>query len=128
MPHRRAGVGAVPMAFTGLDMHDIPDVDLALFVLRCHHPGARGHDQDLVAAMRMPTGGSALAEVHHAAVIVGRIPGLNDGLTCPGNRSCPPFDRLGAFHWDIRYVVKPDHLHDDSPLRLTVFKLSEIRN
>src|SRR5438132_12780515 len=69
--------------------------------------------------MRMPSRGATLTEVHHAAVIVRRIPGLNDGLTRPGNRSGPPFDPLSAFHWDIRYVSKRDHLHDDSPLGLT---------
>ena len=44
MPHRRIGLGAMPMAFTGLDMHDITHVDLTLLVLVCHHAGARGHD------------------------------------------------------------------------------------
>jgi hypothetical protein len=81
MPHRRVRLGAMPMAFTGLDMHDITDIDLALFVLRCHHAGARGHDQDLVAVMRMPSRGAALAEVYHAAVIIRRVPGRNDRLT-----------------------------------------------
>jgi hypothetical protein len=33
-------------------MHDIAHVDLALFMLVCHHAGARGHDQHLVAGMR----------------------------------------------------------------------------
>jgi hypothetical protein len=28
-------------------MHDITDIDFALFVLRRHHAGARGHDQHL---------------------------------------------------------------------------------
>src|SRR3984893_4581754 len=70
MPHRRIGLGAMPMAFTGLDMHDITHVDLTLFMLRRHHAGARGHDQNLVAGMRMPSRGAPLAEVHHAAVIV----------------------------------------------------------
>jgi hypothetical protein len=31
--------------------------------------------------MRMPSGGAALAEIHHAAVVVRRIARLNDGLT-----------------------------------------------
>jgi hypothetical protein len=44
MSHRRIGLGAVPMAFAGLDLHDVTDVDLALFMLGCHHAGARGHD------------------------------------------------------------------------------------
>ena len=38
----------MPMSFTGLDVHDIAHVDLTLFMLRCHHAGARGHDQYLV--------------------------------------------------------------------------------
>src|SRR6266851_5556590 len=81
MPHRRVSLGAMPMTFTGLDMRDIADIDLMLFMLRCHHAGARGHDQDLVAGMRMPSRGATLAEVHHAAVIVRGVPRLNDGLT-----------------------------------------------
>ena len=80
MPHRRIGLGAMPMAFTGLDMHDIAHVDLALFMLVCDHARARGDDQHLVAVMRMPTRGATLAEVHHAAIIIRGIPGLNDGL------------------------------------------------
>src|SRR5438270_11527375 len=100
------------MAFAGLDMHDVADIDLALFVLRRHHAGARGHDQYLVAAMGMPARGAALAEVHDAAVVVCAIPGLDDGLTRPGNRAGPAFDPLGAFNWDIRDVFERDHLHD----------------
>ena len=80
MPQRRIGLGAMPMALTGLDMRDIAHVDLALFMLRRHHAGARGHDQHLVAVMRMPSRGATLAEVHHAAVIVRGVPRLNDGL------------------------------------------------
>ena len=80
VPHRRIGLGAMPMAFTGLDMHDIADVDFTLLVLVRHHAGARGHDQHLVAVMRMPTGGATLAEVHHAAVIIRGVPRLDDGL------------------------------------------------
>ena len=84
MPHRRVGLGAVPMAFTRLDVHDITDIDLMLFMLRRHHAGARGDDQNLVAAMRVPPGGATLAEVHHAAVVVRRVPGLNDGSDVTG--------------------------------------------
>src|SRR5215472_10876109 len=115
MPHRRVGLGAMPMAFTGLDVHDITYLDLMLLVLGRHHAGTRGHDQDLIAGVRMPPGSAASAEVHHAAVIVRRVAGLDNGLTRAGNRSRPPFDPLGAFHWDVRYVFKRDHLHDDPP-------------
>ncbi len=81
MPHRRIGLGAMPMAFAGLDVHDITQINLTLFMLRRHHAGARGHDQYLVAGMRMPSRGAPLAEVHHAAVVVRGVAGLNDGLT-----------------------------------------------
>src|SRR5437899_2496323 len=37
MAHRRVGLGAVPMAFAGLDVHDIADIDLLLLVLGRHH-------------------------------------------------------------------------------------------
>jgi len=40
MPHRRIGLGAVPMALTGFDVDDIADIDLALFALCRHHPRA----------------------------------------------------------------------------------------
>src|SRR5271165_4920611 len=109
----------MPMAFTGLDMHDVADIDFTLLVLRCHHAGARRHDQDLVAGMGMPTRRAALAEVHDAAVVVRGVPGLDDGLTRPGNRPGPSFDPVSAFHRDIRYVFKRDHLHDDFLLVLT---------
>jgi hypothetical protein len=40
MPHRRIRLRAMPVAFTGLDMHDITDIDLTLLTLRRHHAGA----------------------------------------------------------------------------------------
>src|SRR6516165_6154108 len=114
VPHRRVGLGAVPMALPGLDMRDIADIDLAPFVLGCHDAGARGHDQHLVAIVGMPSSGATLAEVHHAAVIVCGIPGLDDGLTGPSNGPRPPFDPLGsAFGRDVWYVFQRDYLHDD---------------
>src|SRR5271169_2336086 len=119
MPHRRIGLGAMPMALAGLDMHDIAHIDFALVMLRRDHAGAGGHDQDLVAVVGMPSRGAALAEIHHTAVVVRGVPGLDDGLARPGNRPSPSFDPLGAFHWDVRYAFKRDHLHGDSLLALT---------
>jgi hypothetical protein len=81
MSHRPIGLGAMPMPFTGLDMHDITHINLTLFLFRRHHPRALGHDQNLVAVMCMPSRGATLAEVHHAAVIVRGLPWLNDSLT-----------------------------------------------
>src|SRR5207244_10090554 len=116
MPHRRVGLGAMPMALAGLDVYDITDIDLTLLALVCHHAGARGHDQHLVAVMGVPSCGAALAEVHHAAIVVRRVPWLDDGLTRPGNGPGPPFYPLGsAFRRNIRYVFERDHLHDDPP-------------
>jgi hypothetical protein len=50
-----------------------------------------------------------LAEVDHAAVIVSGLSRLNDDLTRPGNRTGVPFDRLSAFHWDVREAFKRDY-------------------
>src|SRR5215469_929353 len=127
MPHRRVGLGAMPMTFAGLDMHDIAHIDLSLLMLRGHHAGARGHDQYLVAVMRVPSRRAPLAEVHDAAVVVRGLAGLNDRLPRPGNWPCVPFDRLGAFHWDIGYVFERDHLHEEPP-GLDGFNVSEYRD
>src|SRR5215831_20381110 len=70
--HRRIGLRAVPMALAGLDLHNVARIDFALFVLVGDHAGARGHDQNLIAVMRMPSGRAALAEVHDAAIEVDR--------------------------------------------------------
>src|SRR6266436_6790225 len=116
MPHRRVCLGAMPMALTSLDVHDITDIDLTLLALVCHHAGARGHDQHLVAVMGMPARRAPLAEVHHTAVVVRGVAGLDYGLPRPGNRACVPFDRLRTFHWGILHIFERDHLHDDSLL------------
>jgi hypothetical protein len=58
MSHRRIALGAMPMPFTGLDMHYVTHINFTLFVFRRHHPGARGHDQNLVAVMCMPSRGT----------------------------------------------------------------------
>ena len=115
MPHRRIGFGAMPMPFTGLDMDDVADLDLALFVFGRHRPGARCHNPHLVAVMGMPSGRGALAEVDNAAVVVRRVSRLNDGLARSGDRAGISLDRLGAFHRYIRDVFESDHLHNDSP-------------
>ena len=80
MSHRRIGLGAMPMAFTGLYMHDVAYVDLALLALIRDHTGAGGYDQHLVAVMCMPAGRAPLAEIDNAAVVVGGLSGLNDRL------------------------------------------------
>jgi hypothetical protein len=42
------------MPFTGLDNDDITDTDLALFVLRRHHAGARGQLRGSKLATGLP--------------------------------------------------------------------------
>src|ERR1019366_6304617 len=116
--HRRIGFGTMPMAFTGLDVHDIAHVDLTLFPLVRHHAGARGHDQYLVAGMGMPARGAALAEIHHTAVVVFRIAWVDDGLARTRHWAGPAFDPLGAFHGDGWDVFQGDDLHDDCILVL----------
>ena len=80
MTHRRVGLGTMPMPLARLNVHDVAYIYLTLFAFGRHHAGTGGHDKDLVATMRMPSGGATLAEVHHAAVIVRGVPRLNDGL------------------------------------------------
>src|SRR4029077_11414928 len=115
VPHRRIGLGAVPVALAGLDVHDIADIDLLLLVLGRHHAGARGHHQDLVAAMGVPASRAALAEIHHASIVIRGIPRLDDGLARARHRPGPSFDPIGAFHRKIRDVLERDDLHDLSP-------------
>jgi hypothetical protein len=59
--HRRMGHGAVTMAFVGLNVRDVTDIDLVLFLLVRNHAGARGGDQNLVAVMRMRSCRASLA-------------------------------------------------------------------
>src|SRR5215470_2606826 len=112
MPHRRIGLGAMPMALAGLDVCHIADVELALLMLRRHDAGARSHDQDLIAIVDMPTRVATLAEVHHGAVVVLGVAGLDDGLASPGYRARPARGPLGRpFGRDVWDVLKRDDFH-----------------
>src|SRR5215467_5582320 len=113
MPHRRIGLGAMPMALASLDVCHIADVDLALLMLRRHDAGARSHDQDLVAIVDMPSCIAALAEVHHGAVVVLGVAGLDDGLACPRYWARPARSPLGrTFGRNVWDVLKRDDLHN----------------
>jgi hypothetical protein len=74
MPHRRIGLGAMPIAFT-----NITNIDLVLFMFGCDHAGARGHDQHLVTVMVCHPVVQPWLKLD-AAVMVGGVSGLNDGL------------------------------------------------
>ncbi|HJY48425.1 MAG TPA: hypothetical protein VJ349_07285 [Stellaceae bacterium] len=119
VPHRRIGLRAMPMAFTCLDVHDVTDIDFAPFMLGGTMPAPEVTINTWSQLWVCHPRGAALAEVHNAAVIVGRVPRLNDRLARPGNRACVAFDRLGTFHWDLGYIFERDHLHDDSLLCLS---------
>src|SRR5262245_36066449 len=113
VPHGRIGLGAMPVALASLDVCHIADIDLALLMLRRHDAGARSHDQDLVAIVDMPSCIAALAEVHHGAVVVLGVAGLDDGLACPRYRARPAGGPLsGTFGRSIWDVLKGDDLHD----------------
>src|SRR5580704_14464929 len=110
------------MALAGLDVHDIADIDLLRRpALGRHHAGTGGHDQDLVAGMGVPSGGAALAEFHHAAIVVRRIAGLDDRLARPRDRPGPAFDPIGAFDRQVRDVSERDDLHGFPP-RVDAFR------
>src|SRR5215207_10421199 len=113
--HRRVGLGAVPVALAGLDVHDVADIDLVLLVLVGHHARARRHDQDLVAGVGVPAGRAALAEIHDAAVVVLGLARLDDGLPRPLHGTGPPLDAFGALDRHIRDVFQRNDLHGVSP-------------
>src|SRR5262249_1275880 len=100
MTHRRIRLGPVPMPLAGLDLHHVTDVDRNLLLFVCDIARAGGHDQDLVAIMRMPSRIAPLAKIHHTAVVIGGFSRRNDGLPGPGNGPRPPLSLLSrAFHW-----------------------------
>ena len=103
VPHRRVGLGAVPVAFAGLDMRDVADIDLALFALVGDHAGAGHDDQQLVAIMRVPAGRAALAEIDDAAIVIRQFPDSrmvwrerDTGPVQPSIRSAPSTGRSGT--------------------------------
>src|SRR5215471_169714 len=113
VPHGCVGLGAMPMALTSLDVRHVADVDLALLMLRRHDAGARSHDQDLIAIVDMPSRVAAPTEVHHGAVVIRGLAGLDNGLASPKYRARPARGLLGrTFGRDVWDVLKRDDLHD----------------
>src|SRR5215471_15319782 len=93
MPHRRVGLGSMPMALAGLDVNDVADIDcLRRAAFDRDHAGAGDDDQNLIAGMGVPAGSAALAEIDHTAVVIVGVAGLDDGLARARNRACPPLD------------------------------------
>ena len=84
---------------------------------------ARGNDQELVAIMRMPARIAPLTKMHHTTVVIRRVPGRNDGLPRPRDRSRPP-RRLfcSAFHRQNGNVFQGHdaHRHASFPSLLRV--------
>src|SRR5262252_4689926 len=107
MRHRGIRLGPVPMPLARLDLHHVPHLDRSLLVFGRDIASARGHDQELVAIMGMPSGIAPLTKMHHTAVVMGGVPGRNDGLPRPGHRSRPPRRLLGsAFHGKNRDIFE----------------------
>src|SRR5262249_40777867 len=114
MRHCRIRLGPVPMPLARFDLHHVTDMDLSLLVFGSDIASARSHDQELVAIMRMPSSITSLTKMHHTTVIIGGVPGRNDGLPRPGYRACPPRRLLGgAFHGKNRDIVECDDAHTD---------------
>src|SRR5262249_47859297 len=100
-------LGPVPMPLARLDLHHVPHLDRSLLVFGSDIASARGHDQELVAIMGMPSGIASLTKMHHTTVVLGGVPGRNDGLPRPGHRSRPPRRLLGsAFHGKNRDIFE----------------------
>src|SRR5439155_7745502 len=92
-------LGAMPVPLACLDVHDIADGYLTLFLLGRDHALAGRDHQDLVAVVRMPAGGGACAEVHDATAIVIGIPVTDDRLPGPAYRSSSPSSNgCGSVH------------------------------
>src|SRR5207253_5429454 len=111
------GLGAVPMALAGLDVNDVADLDLPLLVLVGDLAGARGHDEDLVAGMRVPAGRAALAKIDDAAVVIRGFAGLDDRLAGALDRSGPALDTVSALDRHVRDVFQRDDFHGGPPSR-----------
>src|SRR3954454_21382832 len=105
--HRGVSFGAMPMPFAGLDLHDIANVDFAPLVLGRRDAAAVGHDQHLIAVMRVPAGVAALAKVHDAAIEVGGLARFDDGLARAEDRTGIAVGAFGgAFGRDDRDVFE----------------------
>src|SRR5579863_9973260 len=114
--HRRRRLGAVPVALAGLDVNDVADLDLLWHAaLDRDHALARGHHQDLIAGVGVPAGGTALAEIDHAAIVVGRVARLDDRLARARYRPGPAFDAVRALDWQVGDVFQRADLHGVSP-------------
>ena len=91
------------MVFAGPDLHYIPDGYRDFFRLIGDNAVAQGDDQNLVAAVAVPSGLGALLKVNHAgiekvaaALRYDRLPGAVDGAAVPAR------NRLGR---PKRYMV-----------------------
>src|SRR5262245_48974875 len=68
MGERRVGRGAMPMLLLRWDVHDIAGGDDLLFRFRRDDALARGHEQDLIAAVRVHLVPGTRAEVDDAQI------------------------------------------------------------
>src|SRR5688500_3591611 len=116
MGHRRVGPGAVPVALSGLDMHNIARDDLTFFFFRRDHTFSGRDDQDLIAVVHMPAGGRTGTKVNDVTAKVIRVPIADDRLARAAHRPTGPAgDRRSAVHRFFRYIVYFDNAHDEPP-------------
>src|SRR6516165_2755326 len=109
----------MPVALACLDMHDVADADLALFLLRGDHTPAGCDHQDLVTVMGMPSGGGAFAKVYHVATKVIGLSVTDDRLPCAADRSSSPSgSRRSAVHGTFRQVTNLEYTHISPPFFL----------
>src|SRR5580692_1777217 len=106
MAHRRRGLGAVPVALAGLDVHDVADLDLLrLAALDRHHALTRRHHQDLVAGVGVPAGRATLTEIDNAAIVVWRVASLDDGLAGTLHRPGPTLYAIRALDRQVGNIL-----------------------
>src|SRR5574341_846798 len=106
----------MPVSLAGLDVHDIPDGDFALFALDRGDTSTGGNHQDLVAVVDMPAGGGADAEVHHVAAKIFRLSIADDRLPGAAHRAAGPSgNRCRRVHRSFRQIAYFEYTHVRSP-------------
>jgi len=73
----------MPMALTGLDMHNVINRNLARFLITADHSRAGNDHQDLIAAVRVPPRGGTFFKVYQITAKIFRISVAYDRLSSP---------------------------------------------
>src|SRR5947209_1026304 len=96
----------MPVVFTGWNQHHVAGSDRAFLVVRSHHAGAIGNDQDLIAGVLVELIARAGAEIDDAEVEAFRLSRIDHQL---------PKDLRAreqwAADWLFRQIARSDDLH-----------------